>query len=314
MKVLVTGGRGMVGRNLIESAPKDVDIIAPTRSDLDLSDRAATAGYIAQCAPDVVIHSAGRVGGIQANIADPVGFLVENLDLGLSVVLAAQAAGVPRLLNLGSSCMYPREGENPLREATVMTGALEPTNEGYALAKVAAARLCDYISRTDERLSYKTLIPCNLYGRHDKFDAATSHLIPAIIRKLHDARVAGDETVEIWGDGTARREFMWAGDLADGIWTAIERFDDLPPMMNMGLGVDYSINEYYRTAAAVIGWKGEFVHDLSRPTGMQQKLVSTDLQESFGWRPKTSLEEGIALTYAHFADLQAAAQIAEPNQ
>lgn len=314
MKVLVTGGRGMVGRTLIEATPDGVEIVAPGRSELNCSDRAATAAYIARCAPDVVVHSAGRVGGIQANIADPVGFLVENLDLGLSVVLAAQAAGVPKLLNLGSSCMYPRDGENPLREETVLAGALEPTNEGYALAKVATARLCDYISRADDRLSYKTLIPCNLYGRHDKFNAANSHLIPAIIRKVHDARIAGDNTIEIWGDGTARREFMWAGDLADGIWTALARFEDLPSMMNIGVGADHTINDYYHTAAEVIGWKGEFVHDLSRPTGMRQKLVSTALQDSFGWRPKTSLEEGIALTYAHFAGLHAAPNNAEPNQ
>lgn len=301
MIVLITGGRGMVGRNLIEStAASSYQIVAPTSAELDLLDRVSVMEYVARLGPEVIIHCAGRVGGIQANIADPVGFLSENIDMGSNIVLAARAADVPRLLNLGSSCMYPRAARNPLSEEQVLTGELEPTNEGYALAKITVARLCDYVSRTSTGLSYKTLIPCNLYGHHDKFDPKVSHLVPAIIRKVHDAMINGNSTVDIWGDGSARREFMFAGDLADGIWTVLDRFDTMPQMMNMGVGADHSINDYYRVAAEVIGWDGTFTHDLSKPTGMKQKLVSIDRQLAFGWRPSTSLAEGIARTYAHF--------------
>lgn len=303
MRLLLTGARGLVGRNLLEHpAAADHDILTPSSRELDLRRRADVAAYIADTGVEAVIHCAGRVGGIQANIADPAGFLVENLEMGLNVVQGAHGGGVRRLLNLGSSCMYPREAENPLREDQILTGPLEPTNEGYALAKIAVSRHCDYLSSMHGDLAYRTLIPCNLYGRHDKFDPAVSHLVPAIIRKVHEARDSGADSVEIWGDGTARREFMYAADMADGVWTALARLDRMPQVMNIGIGTDYSINDYYETAARVIGWEGRFTHDLDRPTGMKQKLVSTARQEAFGWRPRVSLEDGIRRTYDFFLE------------
>lgn len=306
MKIFLTGGRGMVGRAIQEhSGAAAYQIVAPTSADLDLTDRAAVMAAMAEAKPDMVIHAAGRVGGIQANMADPAAFLADNMDMGFNIIRAAQAAGVGRLLNLGSSCMYPHDAPNPLHEDSLGKGELEPTNEGYGLAKLAVARLCDFVSR-GEGFSYKTLIPCNLYGLHDKFDPKVSHLLPAIIRKVHEAKQSGAGTVEIWGDGTARREFMFSGDLADGVWHAVAHFDDLPGCMNIGLGHDHSINEYYAIAAEVIGWRGEFTHDLSRPTGMKQKLMAVDRQTAFGWSPKTSLQDGIAQTYAHFLELEGA--------
>ncbi|HEY0822618.1 MAG TPA: GDP-L-fucose synthase [Ramlibacter sp.] len=303
--VLLTGGSGMVGRNVAEfPAAAGWKLVAPTSRELDLRDAQATADFVRRLKPDVVIHAAGRVGGIQANIAAPVDFLVTNLDLGRNIVMAARAAGVPRLLNLGSSCMYPREAENPLREEMVLKGELEPTNEGYALAKIAVARLCQYVTREQPALSYKTLIPCNLYGPHDKFDPKHSHLVPAIIHKVHVAKSQGRAEVEIWGDGTARREFMFAPDLADAIWRAVESFETLPDTMNVGVGSDHSVNDYYRIAAQVIGWSGRFVHDTSKPAGMKQKLVSTERQGAWGWRPATSLEDGIRATYHHYLSLK----------
>lgn len=302
--VLLTGGGGMVGRNVAEfPAAAGWKLVAPTSRELDLRDAQATADYVRKLAPDVVIHAAGRVGGIQANIAAPVDFLVTNLDLGRNIVMAARAAGVPRLLNLGSSCMYPRQAANPLVESSVLQGELEPTNEGYALAKIAVARLCQYVTREQPALSYKTLIPCNLYGPHDKFDPKHSHLVPAIIHKVHVAKTRGQSEVEIWGDGTARREFMFAPDLADAIWRAVETFDSLPDMMNVGVGRDHSVNDYYRIAAQVIGWTGRFVHDTSKPAGMKQKLVSIERQAAWGWKPATSLEAGIRATYQHYLGL-----------
>ncbi len=303
MRVFLTGGGGMVGRAIQEDpAAEHHQIIAPRRADLDLMDRGAVNAAVAEAQPDLIIHAAGRVGGIQANMAHKAGFLTDNLDMGVNVVKAALAAGVPRLINLGSSCMYPHDAPNPLQESSLGKGELEPTNEGYGLAKLAVARLCAFVSEEHHDVSYKTLMPCNLYGLHDKFDPNVSHLVPAIIRKIHEAKVTGAKTVEIWGDGTARREFMFSGDLADGIWTAAEKFADLPDFMNIGLGYDYSVNDYYAEAADVIGWSGEFVHDLTKPTGMKQKLVSVDRQTEFGWAPKTSLADGIARTYAYFKE------------
>jgi len=293
----------MVGRNFLEhTAAAGHEVLAPTSAELDLRDYLAVEQWLAEHKPDFVVHSAGRVGGIQANIREPVAFLLENLDMGRNVVLASRKAGVQRLLNLGSSCMYPRNAHNPLTEDLVLTGELEPTNEGYALAKIAVARLCDYIAKEDAAFQYKTLIPCNIYGRHDKFDPAHSHLVPAIIHKLHVAKRSGANEVDIWGSGNARREFMYAGDLADCMWRAIDQFDSMPSSLNAGLGHDLSINDYYQAAARIVGYTGGFVHDLSKPEGMKQKLVSTDKLNAWGWRSKTSLDEGIALTYQYYVE------------
>lgn len=302
-KLLLTGGSGMVGRNIrAHSRAANWEILAPSSRTLDLTDAGAVRDYIAETKPDLVIHAAGRVGGIQANMANPVSFLEENTAMGRNIVMAAWQGGVRRLINLASTCMYPREAQNPLREEMILSGPLEPTNEGYALAKIMTMRLCEYIRREDPQAQYKTLIPCNLYGLHDTFDPKASHLLPAVIHKLHVARETGQAEVDIWGDGTARREFMFAGDLADAVLRAAEDIEALPDAMNVGLGHDHSINDYYRVAAEVIGWQGRFTHDLSKPVGMKQKLCATDRQEAWGWRAQTSLEEGLAQTYQHYLE------------
>jgi GDP-L-fucose synthase len=291
----------MVGSNLLEHPLIDtVEVMAPGSRELDLRDYPAVLAYMNSCQPDLVIHAAGKVGGIQANIQEPVGFFLENLDMGRNVVWAARQAGVTQLLNLGSSCMYPRDHDEPLREEMVLKGALEPTNEGYALAKVATSRLCEYISGENPVFQYKTLIPCNLYGRHDKFDPASSHLVPAIIHKIHVAKTRQDDSVEIWGNGTARREFMYAGDLADALLRCISQFKTVPSVMNVGLGHDYTINQYYETVANVLGYSGSFFHNLSKPVGMARKLVNVEKQTQWGWQPAHSLRMGIEKTYAFY--------------
>lgn len=301
LRILLTGGGGMVGRNLLEHpAIGEFEMLAPRSGELDLRDFKSVQDYLAKHRPDMVIHSAGKVGGIQANMREPVGFLLENLDMGRNIVWASRQAGIKRLLNLGSSCMYPRNHNEPLKEELVLKGELEPTNEGYALAKVVTARLCEYITREDASFQYKTLIPCNLYGRHDKFDPAHSHLIPAIIHKVHQAKQSGQQSVEIWGDGTARREFMYAGDLADALVQAVKKFDSLPAMMNIGLGHDYTINEYYQAAADVMGYTGSFAHDLSKPVGMARKLVSVERQQAWGWKAQSDLKTGIEKAYQFY--------------
>lgn len=298
MRILLTGGRGMVGRNLLEHpAINRFEVLSPHSGELNLLDYGVVQAYLHKQQPDMVIHAAGKVGGIQANMREPVNFLLDNLEMGRNIVLASRQAGIGRLINLGSSCMYPRNHIEPLREEMVLKGELEPTNEGYALAKVVTARLCEYIMREDPGFQYKTLIPCNLYGRHDKFDPANSHLIPAIIHKLHEAKQNGLRTVEIWGDGTARREFMYAGDFADALVRAVDEFDSLPAMMNIGVGHDHTINEYYRVAAEVMGYSGGFSYDLSKPVGMVRKIVSVEQQWAWGWKPWHELCDGIAKTY-----------------
>lgn len=301
LRILLTGGGGMVGRNFLDHPDRDeFDVLAPCSSELDLRDFDAVQAYLKKHQPDMVIHAAGKVGGIQANMQEPVGFLMDNLDMGRNIVWASYQAGINRLINLGSSCMYPCNQPEPLREEMVLKGELEPTNEGYALAKIVTARLCEYIVRENETYQYKTLIPCNIYGRHDKFDPARSHLVPAIIHKVCQAKSNGRETIEIWGDGTARREFMYASDLADAMIRAIKAFDSLPSMMNIGLGHDYTVNEYYRTVADVLGYEGGFTHDLSKPVGMVRKLVSTERQQAWGWKVSHDLRGGIAETYSYY--------------
>lgn len=296
--VLLTGGRGMVGRNILEHPMAQLfSFIAPTSAELDLRNFSKVQEFVSFSKPDFVIHTAGLVGGIQANIARPVDFLIENVDLGRNIILACRNAGVKKLLNLSSSCMYPKNAPNPLTEDLILAGELEPTNEGYAFAKIFAMRLCEYIHKEDNSFSYKTFIPCNLFGRFDKFDPKHSHLIPSIIYKVHFAKINQEKTVEIWGDGSARREFMYAGDLAGAMIRALMNFDLTPSLMNVGLGFDYSINQYYATVAKVVGWSGSFSHDLSKPVGMKQKLVSTARQKDWGWEATTPLEEGIAKAY-----------------
>lgn len=303
MRVLVTGGRGMVGRNLIEHPDaRTLDIIAPSSQELDLRDYAKVLRYMELHRPEVVVHAAGRVGGIQANIAQPVRFLLDNLDMGRNVIVASHACGVRKLINLGSSCMYPRNAQNPLREEMILQGGLEPTNEGYALAKIAASRLCDYIRHEDSQFHYKTLVPSNVYGKYDSFDPARSHMIPAVIHKIHAAKTRGDNEVVIWGDGTARREFMYAGDLVQCLVRAILHIDALPGTLNVGTGIDYTIDEYYQAIADVVGYRGNFVYDLSKPVGMARKLVSVERAHAWGWQAKTSLRDGLETTYAYYLE------------
>ena len=296
--LLITGSTGMVGRNLLEHpAASNWDILLPSSGELDLTDGISVTNYVALNRPDLVIHSAGLVGGIQANINNPVSFLERNISIGRNIIMASYKCQVKNLLNLASTCMYPRVAKNPLREELILTGELEPTNEGYALAKIVTTRLCQYIRMEDSNFQYKTIIPCNLYGRYDKFDPENSHLLPAIIHKIHHANQNNKKTVEIWGNGLARREFMYAGDLADAITHAANDISLLPDLMNCGHGNDCTINEYYETAADVIGWDGDFVHNINQPVGMKQKLCSTDRQNKWGWSPKTSLRDGITATY-----------------
>lgn len=291
----------MVGRTVLSNAGAGRhEIFAPARRELDLHSGPDIRAWLREVRPDLVMHAAGKVGGIAANVADPYGFLVENLEVGMNVISAALDCGVSRFLNLASSCMYPKDVDGRLEEDLVLSGRLEPTNEGYALSKIVALRMCEYVNRQFPQKRFKTVIPCNLYGPYDKFEPATSHLVPAVIRKIHEARLAGQSSVEIWGDGSARREFMYSGDLADFLFQALDRFDSLPDVMNVGVGEDHSVLDYYRAVASVVGWSGAFAFDTSKPAGMRRKLLDVSALRNWGWSASTSLESGIRMTYEYF--------------
>ncbi|HBS86795.1 MAG: GDP-fucose synthetase [Bacteroidetes bacterium GWF2_38_335] len=299
-KVLICGASGMVGRNLSEAVPSGYKVLLPDKSELNLLDYEQTYNYIRIKKPDIIIHAAGIVGGIQANISNPVKFLIENSDIGRNIVWAAHKNQIPNFLNIGSSCMYPADAVNPLKEEMLLSGKLEPTNEGYAIAKILTQRLCSYLNSENSGYSYKTVIPCNLYGKHDKFDLEFSHMIPAVIRKIHEAKIGNISNVEIWGDGNARREFMYAGDFAEIVWNLLSDFKKIPELLNVGLGKDYTINEYYHIISKVIGYNSEFYHNLEKPVGMKQKLVDVSKLKNLGIFAKTSLEKGIAETYKYY--------------
>lgn len=299
--ILLTGSNGMVGKNILEyEKSKNYLFLTPSHKDLDLLNKNSIDRYLKEHKVDMVIHAAGVVGGISANIAEPTKFLVHNAYIGLNLISTCFENNIKMLLNLASSCMYPKNAPNPLKEEMILQGELEPTNEGYALAKILATRLCEYITKTNENFSYKTAIPCNLYGKYDKFEITKAHMIPAVIAKIHQAKMGNQKNVEIWGDGKTRREFMFAGDLADFVFYCLENFDKMPQNLNVGLGYDLSINEYYECISKVLGFSGTFIHDLSKPAGMKQKVVDNTKLKEFGWEPKISLEAGILETYEYF--------------
>ena len=286
----------MVGRNATDKLLEiGFDVLTPTRNELDLIDSREVSNYFKSNKIDIVIHAAGLVGGIQANIEKPYSFLSVNAQIALNVINASIETGIERLINLGSSCMYPKDCQDVLTEDLILAGPLEPTNEGYAIAKIMASKLCDY-AQSEFGLSYKTLIPCNLYGKYDNFHPLKSHMIPAVIRKVHEASII-NSSVEIWGTGKARREFMFVEDLIDFIIWSLDNYNQLPSMINVGLGHDFSIKEYYQSIAEVIGYKGDFTYDLSKPEGMKRKLCSIQKQSQLGWKPKHSLKEGLEKTY-----------------
>ena len=300
-KILITGSNGMVGKNLLNSSfPSSYSILSPSKDELNLLDFDSVTKWFANNKPDGVIHAAGIVGGIQANINSPIKFFSENMRIGLNILEASRFAEVQNFINLASSCMYPKSAPNPLHEDQILSGSLEPTNEGYALAKIGTERLCKYYS--DECIigTYRTLVPCNIYGIYDSFAYEKSHMIPAAIRKLHEARENNSPTVKIWGDGSARREFMFSVDLAEAIWFCYQNISSLPQTINVGQGVDYSIIEYYDSISRIVGYKGDYEFDLNKPSGMKQKLIDTSKLHRLGWVPKFTLSEGLHKTYDYY--------------
>ena len=300
-KILLTGGSGMVGKNFIK-ASKNINfkILSPNSKKLNLQNYHLTNEFLKKNKPDIIVHCAAKVGGIQHNIKNPVKMMVENIDITKNIIMSARENNIKKLINVASSCMYPHQAKNPLDENLILTGTLEPTNEGYAIAKIFSARLCEYISREDKSFEYKTIIPPNLYGIFDSFEPHKSHAIASIINKIYHAKINNIKKVEIWGDGKSRREFMFSQDLVNFIIYGIKNFKKMPSLMNVGTGKDYTINQYYKIVAKELDWKGTFFHNLSKPTGMKQKLVSIKKQKKFGWVAKNNIKEGIAKTCKYY--------------
>ncbi len=286
----------MVGSAIKRLAPPEFEIHAPSHADLDLTDRAALRSYYKQHSFDLVIHTAAKVGGIKANMNDMAGFLTENILISTHVIDEAHQAGIKNLINFGSSCMYPRDYKTPLKETDLLTAPLEPTNEGYAIAKIAAAKLCAYLSE-QHNVNYKTLIPCNLYGPDDNFDPETSHLLPAAILKIKTAMETNASTVEIWGDGTPRREFVYVDDIANFVWHIASKLETIPPTLNIGAGSDLTVTECYQTIADALGYTGTFTYKPDAPKGMSYKLMDTSLATQSGWNPSTDLKTGTRKIY-----------------
>jgi GDP-L-fucose synthase len=302
VRVLLTGGRGMLGSSIAEQwalARPDDELVAIGRADLDLRDRAATERFVADAAPDAIIHAAAHVGGIAAKIAQPTGYLYDNLLIDTSVIGAALATGVGELLYVASAAMYPEHYRQPFVEGDILAAPLEAANEGYAIAKIAGTKLCEYASREFGH-SYRVAIPSNLYGPNDNHALGSAHLIAAAIAKVHEAQQGGDPVVTVWGDGTARREFTYSVDLAAWLVGQVGRLSAWPPTLNLGVGVDHSISEYYKAACAVVGYTGELQYDTSKPAGMPQRILDSSAARRLGWSPRTALADGMAEVYRSF--------------
>jgi GDP-L-fucose synthase len=298
-RVFVAGHRGLVGSAVARRLAADGhEVLTRTRAELDLRDAARTAAELAALRPDAVVLAAAKVGGIMANSTQPVQFLEENLQIQLSVMAGAHAAGVGRLLFLGSSCIYPKHAPQPITEDALLTGPLEPTNEAYALAKIAGiVQVQSY--RRQYGASYISAMPTNLYGPGDNFDLETSHVLPALIRRFHEAAAEGREEVVLWGSGTPRREFLHVDDLATACAVLLRSYDGDEPV-NVGCGSDLTIRELAATVAEVTGFTGRISWDTTRPDGTPRKLLDISRIAGLGWKPGIPLRDGIAATYAHW--------------
>jgi GDP-L-fucose synthase len=296
----------MVGAALVRRLERepDVELVLRTRGELDLTDPAAVAAFYAAERPDAAIIAAARVGGIHANAAYPADFLWENLAIGANTIHGAWRAGVRRLLFLGSSCIYPKFAAQPMEEDCLLTGALEPTNEPYALAKIAGLKLCQYY-RQQYGAGFHSAMPTNLYGPGDNYHPQNSHVLPALIRRFHEARLAGQAEVVAWGSGTPRREFLHVDDLAEAC-VFLLTLARPPDWINVGTGTDVTIRELTETVAAVTGYGGRIVWDATKPDGTPRKLLAVGRLSALGWQAKIPLAEGIRATYASFLAERAA--------
>lgn len=308
-KVFIAGHHGMVGSAIMRQLTKrgDCDILTVTHAELDLTNQAAVTHWMADAKPEAVILAAAKVGGIWANNTYPAEFIYQNLMMECNVIHQAFAQGVKRLLFLGSSCIYPKHAEQPMREDALLTGVLEPTNEPYAIAKIAGIKLCESYNR-QYGVDYRSVMPTNLYGPHDNFHPDNSHVVPAMLRRFHEAKLRGDDHVVVWGTGTPRREFLHVDDMAKASLFVMELSTDLykaqtHPMLshvNVGSGCDVTIRELAETIAQVVGFSGRIDFDTTKPDGTPRKMMNVSLLRQLGWQARIDLQEGLRDAYAWF--------------
>lgn len=306
MKLFIAGHNGMVGGALVRRFQKEpgVELLLRRRSELDLTSQAAVDAFYAAERPDVAIIAAAKVGGIHANNTYPAEFLFDNLAIAANTIHSAYRHGVKRLLFLGSSCIYPKHAPQPMSEDCLLTGPLEPTNEAYAIAKIAGLKLCEYY-RKQYGVLYHSAMPTNLYGPGDNYHLQNSHVMPALIRKFHEAKLAGRPQVEAWGSGTPKREFLHVDDLAEACAFLLS-MESPPDLINIGTGTDVTIRELTECVAAVTGYEGEIVWDATKPDGTPRKLMDVSKLAALGWTASIQLREGVEKAYASFLAEQAA--------
>ncbi|KXS32063.1 MAG: GDP-L-fucose synthase [Candidatus Gallionella acididurans] len=313
-KIYIAGHRGLAGSAIVRELQRQgyTNIVGRTHAELDLEDASATQRFFEQEKPEIVFLAAAKVGGILANNSYPVDFLMSNLLVEASVCRAAHSVGVDRLIFLGSSCIYPRDCPQPIREEYLLTGPLEATNRPYALAKIAGVEMCWSYNR-QYGTKWLAAMPTNLYGPGDNYDLNNSHVLPALIRKMHEAKISGAAEVVLWGSGKPKREFLYVDDLANAL-VYLATLDEQSynalvapsqcPLINIGTGTDLTIRELAETVAAVVGYKGKFVQDTSRPDGTMRKVMDVSKIQGLGWKAATSLKQGITLTYKLFSETQ----------
>ncbi|MCY1686345.1 GDP-L-fucose synthase [Yersinia enterocolitica] len=312
-RVFVAGHRGMVGSAIVRQLKgrSDIELILKARAELDLMSQSAVQAFFTAEAIDEVYLAAAKVGGIQANNNYPAEFIYENLMIECNIINAAHMAGIHKLLFLGSSCIYPKMADQPMSESTLLTGVLEPTNEPYAIAKIAGIKLCESYNRQYNR-DYRSVMPTNLYGENDNFHPDNSHVIPALLRRFHEAKMRNDNEIIVWGSGEPMREFLHVDDMAAASIYVMELADDIyaantQPMLshiNVGTGIDCTIRELAETIAQVVGFSGKLVFDSSKPDGAPRKLMDVSRLDKLGWRYQISLEKGLKMTYQWFLDNQ----------
>jgi GDP-L-fucose synthase len=299
VKVLITGSSGMLGSSIKKSAlAAGHEVLSPTHGALNLEDEKDTLEYLDHEQPQVIYHCAAKVGGIAANIANPLEYLVRNLRIDTSLLNASAKIEIPNLFYMGSSCMYPKNLSRPMKVEDILTGPLEPTNEGYALAKLVGWKTVELNSNN---FNWKTVVLSNLYGPNDHFEPDRSHLLAAIIAKVHFAKIANASSIEMWGDGSARRQFTYVDDVADFLVNALKKLSSFPKTFNLGAPKDFSILEYYQIVSKQMNFDGLINSDLTKPAGMPIKLMDVEDALALGWQPRTSIEDGVQITANWFA-------------
>lgn len=302
MKVILTGASGMLGSSITKAWDKqrpDDELVVLNSSVVDLRNREETLKTFESISPQAVIHAAAVVAGIEAKVSYPTKYLLDNLLIDTSVISSCIQLGIKNFLYIGSAAIYPENMTQPLRETDLLSGKLEKENEGYALSKIVGLKLCEYASK-EFGYSYRTVVPSNIYGPNENYSLSEGHLIAAIITKVSRAKELASEKVAIWGDGKARREFIYSEDFSNWIVEQIGNLEKWPVFLNVGNGIDYSVEEYYQVAKEIINYEGSFEFDISKPTGVSQRLLDSTIAQSFGWSPTTSIREGMSASFQSF--------------